>query len=76
MSESLTLLSVALHRGNPYEPRHLRSIYFDTETREFIARATIGDSVIVEVTGANNIAAEMTLSTRLVEVFRALRAAA
>ena len=76
MSESLILLSVALHRGNQYEPRHLRSIYFDRESRQFIARATIGESVIVEVTGSNNVAAEMTLSTRLVEVFRAMRAAA
>ena len=73
---SLILLSAALHRGNQYEPRHTRSVYFDPEEKVFIARATIGESVIVEVTGTNNIDAAMTLSTRLVEVFRALRAAA
>ena len=41
-----------------------------------IARATIGQEVIVEVAGSNNIAAEMTLSTRLVEIFRAIKRAA
>ncbi len=37
---------------------------------------SLGQQIIVEVTGSNNIAAEMTLSTRLVEIFRAIKQAA
>ncbi len=72
MSEALRLQSVQLHAGNQYEPKHTRSVYFDTEARTFIARATIGADVIVEVEGVNNIDALMTLSSRLVPIFRAL----
>ena len=70
-TETPQLLSVQLFPGSQYEPRHTRAIYFDTDTRQYIARATIGTDVIAEVTGTNNIDAEMNLSTRLVEVFRA-----
>ncbi len=76
MSETLRLLSVELHPGNQYEPRHTRAVYFDTDSGDYLARATIGTDVIVEVVGSNNIAAEMTLSTRLVEIFRAIKRAA
>lgn len=75
-TDTLKLLSVQLFPGSQYEPRHTRAVYFDTDAGEYLARATIGTDVIVEVVGSNNIAAEMTLSTRLVEIFRALRAAA
>ena len=46
------------------------------DSKEYVARATIGQDVIVEVTGSNNIAAEMTLSSRLVDIFRAIKQAA
>ncbi len=75
-TDTLRLLSVQLHPGNQYEPKHTRAVYFDTDTRQFIARATIGTYVIVEVTGPSNIEAEMTLSTRLVDIFRAIKQAA
>ncbi len=75
-TDTLRLLSVQLHPGNQYEPKHTRAVYFDTDTRQFIARATIGQEIIVEVSGRNNIEAEMTLSKRLVEIFRAIKRAA
>ena len=46
------------------------------DSKEYVALATIGQDVIVEVTGTNNIDAEMTLSTRLVDIFRAIKRAA
>ena len=76
MPTDLILLSTVPHPGSQYEPRHVRHTFFDPESKDFIARATIGQEIIVEVTGPNNVAAEMTLSTRLLEVFRAMRVAA
>ena len=73
---SLVLLSTVPHPGNQYEPAHVRHTFFDRDSKEYVARATIGQQIIVEVTGSNNIAAEMTLSTRLVEIFRAIKKAA
>ena len=72
----LVLLSTVPHPGNQYEPAHVRYTFFDRDSKEYVARATIGQQIIVEVTGSNNIAAEMTLSTRLVEIFRAIKQAA
>ena len=74
--DTLKLLSVQPFPGSQYEPRHTRAVYFDADAGDYLARATIGTDVIVEVVGSNNIAAEMTLSTHLVDIFRAMRAAA
>ncbi len=76
MSEALHLCSVLLHPKSQYNPKHTRSVYFDTESRRYIARATVGTELIVEVEGVNNIDAEMKLSIRLDPIFRALRAEA
>ena len=64
------------HPGNQYEPRHTRATYFDTDTRRFIARATIGTEVIVEVEHAKDYEADSALSSRLVDIFRAIKRAA
>ena len=72
----LTLISSAHHAGNQYEPAHVRYTFFDPESGDFIAMAYVGEAIVVEVTGPSNIAAEMTLSTRLPDIFRAMRAAA
>ena len=76
MNTALVLKSEERHPGNVYEPQHVRRMFFDTDSQEFVAQATIGDEVMVEVTGSNDLDAWMTLSTRLVDVFRAIRAAA
>ena len=73
---TLRLCSVQLSPANQYEPRHTRATYFDTETRTFIARATIGTEVIVEVEHAKDYEADSALASRLIEIFRALRSAA
>ncbi len=73
---SLVLLSTVPHPGNQYEPAHVRHTFFDRDSKEYVARATIGQDVIVEVTGTNNIEAEMTLSTHLVDIFRSIKRAA
>ena len=72
----LVLVSTVPHPGNQYEPAHIRYTFFDPETKDFIAMACIGEAIVVEVTGKNNLAAEMTLSTRLPDIFRAMKAAA
>ncbi len=73
-TDTLHLLRVRLHPGNQYEPRHTRSTYFDTESRRFIARATIGTEVIVEVESDKDYLADSALASRLIDIFRALRA--
>lgn len=69
----LVLVSRVPHPGNVYEPAHVRYTFFDPEEKNFIAMACIEEAVVVEVTGRNNLAAEMTLSTRLVDIFRAMK---
>ncbi len=70
----LTLLLSEHHPETPYRPAHIRRTYFDTESRTYLAQATIGDNVIVEVTAPRDIEARLALSDRLDEVFRAMRA--
>ena len=72
----LVLQSIEQYQGNLYEPRHTRSVYFDPDSKEYVAQAAIGDAVLVVVTGPDDADAWMTLAKRLVEVFRAMRAAA
>ena len=76
MNTSLVLKSEERYPGNVYEPQHVRRVFFDAEANEYTAQATIGDDIVVEVTASDDLDAWMTLSTRLVDVFRAMRAAA
>lgn len=75
-AEPLHLIRFAVYPKNPYNPRHSRATYFDTDSRTFIARACIGAEVIVEVESDKDYTADMALSSRLNDIFRALRAAA
>ena len=74
--EPLVLQSIQLYPKNVYSPKHTVAVYFDTDTRTYIARATIGTEVIVEVEGTNNIDALMKMSSRIHPIFRAMRSAA
>ena len=73
---SLLLKTLERFPGNQYEPRHVRAIYFDDDKKSYVAQATIGDCIIAEVESATDYDAYLTLSTRLVKVFRAMKAAA
>ena len=73
-TDTLRLIRVRLHPRNQYNPAHTRSTYFDTESRRFIARATIGTEVIVEVEHEKDYEADSALDSRLIDIFRALRA--
>ena len=75
-TEPLVLQSVQLYPKNVYSPKHTIAVYFDRESRTYIARATIGEEVIVEVEAGDNISALMKMSSRIHPIFRAMRAAA
>lgn len=62
--------------GSQYEPRHTRSVYYDSDSSLYVARAIIDGETILEVEADASHLAGFELSSRLVEHFRAERSAA